>query len=110
MFHESLIAQELRVGGQEHDALRARLRDQHSVERVLVERRQVLDREGMQARDDEFFIAIVEQGPSQFPGIDRESSRCFRLMTISQRLAVLKTRTLSGSPKSCRVLCDSLLD
>ena len=33
---------------------------------------QVFHREGMHARNGKFFIAVIKQSPSQFPGIDRE--------------------------------------
>jgi hypothetical protein len=58
-----------RVGGQQEDALDCRLRDEHAIEGVLVDRRQIVDRHGMLAGDREPVIAVVQQASAQEPRI-----------------------------------------
>jgi hypothetical protein len=57
------------VGGQQQDALDCRLRYEHAIEGVLVDRRQIGDRDGMLAGDRELVIAVVQQAPAQEPRI-----------------------------------------
>jgi hypothetical protein len=49
------------VGSQENGSFGIRLGDQYSVERVLVQGRQAVDREGVFARDCDLLITGIEQ-------------------------------------------------
>ena len=59
------ILRHQRVAGQKRDGLRNGLGDQHTVEWVLVQRRQKVDGDGMGARDRKFDIAVVDEAAPQ---------------------------------------------
>lgn len=66
------ISSNQRVGGQQDDALDHRLGDENPVERVLVNRRQGVDRNAVFAGDRQFVVAVIEQAPAQYPCVDLE--------------------------------------
>jgi hypothetical protein len=49
------------IGGQKDQTFDLRLRKQHAVKRVLMDRRQILGCHGMLAQDGEFAPAIVDE-------------------------------------------------
>ncbi len=58
------------IGGQERDALDHRLSDKDAIERVLMDRRQPVEGNGVLAGDRQFAIVVVEQAAAQEPGIN----------------------------------------
>jgi hypothetical protein len=67
--HRAGVLGDDRVGGQQQDALDCRLRHEQAIEGVLVDRRQIGDRDGMLAGDRELVIAVVQQAPAQEPRV-----------------------------------------
>jgi len=53
------------VVGQESDAFDGGLGDQQAVDRVLVDRRQLVDGDGMGAENGQFVVAVVDQAAPQ---------------------------------------------
>jgi len=69
----SRISREVGVRGEQHDPFHQRLRDQHAVERVLVQRRQEVEGCGMRAGDGKLGIAVVEQAAPQQPRVGKRA-------------------------------------
>jgi hypothetical protein len=60
------------VGGEQANPFDDRLRDQQPVERILVDRRELVDRHRVLAGHGQFAVAIVQQPATKQPRIDRE--------------------------------------
>ena len=68
----SRISREVGVRGEQHDPFHQRLRDQHAVERALVQRREEVECRGMRTGDGELGVAVIEQAAPQQPRVGTE--------------------------------------
>lgn len=89
------IARDRLVGGEQNDPLHKCLRDENTIERILVQRRQGIDRNHMLACDGQFAVAVVEQSSPL-----KSSRPKPRLITISERLES-EGATSGASPEAC---------
>ena len=56
----SRISREVGVRGEQHDPFDHRLRDQHAVERVLVQRREKVEGDGVRTGDGKLGVAVID--------------------------------------------------
>src|SRR5438093_8968356 len=66
----SAIARHLRVGGEKRDAFDEGLRDEESIERILMQWREHVDIHGVLAGDRQLGVAVVEKSAAQEARLD----------------------------------------
>jgi hypothetical protein len=110
--HGAAIPLQLLVCSQQDEAFRLCLRNQHPIERILVEIRQPIDGDGMRTGESKFGIAVLEQSAPQLPGIDSEISSAKRSLdgdfpkadnTEVNRIPTVHKHALGGSGKPFRL-------